>query len=43
LSEEEILEFFVDATEQQIERPKKGQKRYYSGGKTHVKKSNSYR
>ncbi len=33
LTEEEILEFFVDATEQQIERPKKGQKRYYSGKK----------
>lgn len=33
LAEEEIMEFFVDATEQQIERPKKGQKRYYSGKK----------
>jgi len=33
LSEESIIEFFVDATEQQIERPKKGQKRYYSGKK----------
>ena len=33
LSEEAIIEFFVDATEQQIERPKKGQKRYYSGKK----------
>lgn len=33
LTEEEIIEFFVDATEQQIERPKKGQKRYYSGKK----------
>jgi len=33
LTEEEIIEFFVDATEQQIERPKKRQKRYYSGKK----------
>jgi len=33
LTENEIIEFFVDATEQQIERPKKGQKRYYSGKK----------
>lgn len=33
LSEEEIIGFFVDATEQQIERPRKGQKRYYSGKK----------
>jgi len=33
LSEGSIIEFFVDATEQQIERPKKGQKRYYSGKK----------
>lgn len=33
LTEEEIIEFFVDATEQQIERPKKKQKCYYSGKK----------
>jgi len=33
LSEESIIEFFVNATEQQIERPKKGQKPYYSGKK----------
>jgi len=33
LTEEEIISFFVDATEQQIERPKKRQKRYYSGKK----------
>ena len=33
LTENEIIEFFVDATEQQIERPKKGQKHYYSGKK----------
>jgi len=33
LTEEKIIEFFVDATEQQIERPKKEQKRYYSGKK----------
>lgn len=33
LTEEKILDFFVDATEQQLERPKKGQKRYYSGKK----------
>jgi len=33
LTEEEIIEFFVDATEQQIQRPGKGQKRYYSGKK----------
>lgn len=33
LTEEKIIEFFVDATEQQITRPKKGQKRYYSGKK----------
>jgi len=33
LTEEKIIEFFVDATEQQIERPKKGQKNYYSGKK----------
>lgn len=33
LTEEKIIEFFVDATEQQIERPKKEQKPYYSGKK----------
>lgn len=33
LTEAEIIEFFVDSTEQQIERPKKGQKCYYSGKK----------
>ncbi len=33
LSEDKLIEFFVDATEQQIQRPKKGQKRYYSGKK----------
>ena len=33
MSEEKIIEFFVDATEQPIERPKKKQKRYYSGKK----------
>jgi transposase len=33
LTEEEIIKFFVDATEQPIERPKKKQKRYYSGKK----------
>lgn len=33
LTEDEIISFFVDATEQQIERPKKRQKRYYSGKK----------
>jgi hypothetical protein len=33
LSKEEIESTLVDATEQPIERPKKGQKRYYSGKK----------
>jgi hypothetical protein len=33
LSKEEIEELIVDATEQPIERPKKGQKPYYSGKK----------
>jgi len=33
LSEDKLIEFFVDATEQQIQRPRKGQKRYYSGKK----------
>ena len=31
--EEELIELFVDATEQEIERPKKGQKAWYSGKK----------
>ena len=33
LTEEEIVEYFIDATEQQINRPKKKQKAYYSGKK----------
>jgi len=33
LTEENLIEFFVDATEQQIQRPKNGQKNYYSGKK----------
>lgn len=33
LSEEELLEIFIDATEQQIRRPKQKQKKYYSGKK----------
>lgn len=33
MSEEEILEIFIDATEQQINRPKKGQRKWYSGKK----------
>jgi len=33
LTEESIIEFFVDATEQPVQRPKKKQKRYYSGKK----------
>ena len=33
LHQEEIEEIIVDATEQQIERPKKGQKAFYSGKK----------
>ncbi|MCP4972053.1 MAG: transposase [Arcobacter sp.] len=33
LTEDKLLEFFVDATEQQIQRPKKSQKLYYSGKK----------
>jgi len=33
MTEEEIIEVFVDATEQEIERPKKGQRRWYSGKK----------
>jgi DDE superfamily endonuclease len=33
LTEEKIIEFFVDATEQEIQRPQKRQKRYYSGKK----------
>jgi len=40
LTEEKIIEFFVDATEQKITRPKKGQKHYYSGKKkTHTLKN----
>lgn len=33
LSQQEIEEIIIDATEQQIERPKKGQKAFYSGKK----------
>ncbi|MBL8676535.1 MAG: transposase, partial [Alphaproteobacteria bacterium] len=33
LSQEEVDEIIIDATEQQIERPKKGQKAFYSGKK----------
>lgn len=33
LSKKEVEDLIVDATEQPIERPKKGQKRYYSGKK----------
>lgn len=33
LTEKALIELFVDATEQQIQRPKKGQKNYYSGKK----------
>jgi len=33
LSQEEIEEIIIDATEQQIERPQKGQKAFYSGKK----------
>jgi IS5 family transposase len=33
LKQEEIEEIIIDATEQQIERPKKGQKAFYSGKK----------
>lgn len=33
LSKKEVEEILVDATEQPIERPKKGQKKYYSGKK----------
>jgi len=33
LTEEQLLEIFVDATEQQIQRPKRKQKKYYSGKK----------
>lgn len=33
LSPEEVEEIIIDATEQQIERPKKGQKAFYSGKK----------
>lgn len=33
LSQEEVEEIIIDATEQQIERPKKGQRAFYSGKK----------
>ena len=33
MSEEEILEIFIDATEQGINRPQKGQRKWYSGKK----------
>lgn len=33
ISEEALIELFVDATEQEIQRPQKGQKRWYSGKK----------
>lgn len=33
LTEEQISLYFIDATEQQINRPQKNQKRYYSGKK----------
>jgi hypothetical protein len=33
LTEEEISYYLIDATEQEINRPKKGQKKYYSGKK----------
>lgn len=33
IAEEELIEVFVDATEQEIERPQKGQKAWYSGKK----------
>ena len=33
LTEEAVAEYFIDATEQQINRPKKNQKHYYSGKK----------
>lgn len=33
MSEDEILDLFFDGTEQQINRPKKGQKKWYSGKK----------
>ncbi len=33
ISEDKLIEFFIDATEQPIRRPKKKQKRYYSGKK----------
>ena len=33
MSEDEILEVFIDATEQGINRPKTGQKHWYSGKK----------
>lgn len=33
LTEEQLLEIFIDATEQQIQRPQRKQKKYYSGKK----------
>jgi len=33
LTEEKLLEIFIDATEQQIQRPQRKQKKYYSGKK----------
>lgn len=36
LSQEEIEEIIIDATEQQIERPQKGQKAFYSGKKNAI-------
>lgn len=33
LTEEQVVEYFIDATEQQINRPKRNQKHYYSGKK----------
>lgn len=33
MSEDEILELFIDATEQPINRPKRGQRKWYSGKK----------
>jgi hypothetical protein len=33
LTEEELIDIFIDATEQQIRRPKRKQKKYYSGKK----------
>jgi hypothetical protein len=42
LSQEEVEEIIIDATEQPIERPKKGQKSFYSGKKKrHTNKTGS--